>query len=79
MKVSIPLWFDSNGGGREKGLETVPVSIPLWFDSNCANSFNNDYTQVVSIPLWFDSNLLKDTSDFPLSNCLNSTMVRFKF
>jgi len=32
--VSIPLWFDSNGGTRDRDRRDDVVSIPLWFDSN---------------------------------------------
>jgi len=58
MKVSIPLWFDSNwveACGREGYLHRV--SIPLWFDSNRVETTEKTLTDIVSIPLWFDSNL----------------------
>ena len=76
--VSIPPWFDSNGGGVIPCSAIFNVSIPPWFDSNETAKKSTYARTSVSIPPWFDSNLLLLSWFRGIYQGFNPTLVRFK-
>ena len=78
FSISIPTWYDWEGGGRGQNISTTTISIPTWYDWELGSSFNN-----IIVELNFNSNMvrLRDRDwllggDGPVY--FNSNMVRLR-